>query len=185
MQQAPYIHFDEAGIFAGKGIAFFDDPISGEPNQPLPPQPEPTFPADGEPCTQEQYDAAGSWTTFVDGTIVIGSPPPANLAEQAAAALAAGLTVTSTKTPARNGIYPCDPDTQSHIQAEMIAILINGAFADGGSTVDWPDITGASHSFDIASFKALASAIGIFAALSLRVIRTNAGTLPSASATIA
>jgi hypothetical protein len=164
----PYIEFDDNGAWLGIGDAATPDAI----------------PAGAVACTTDQYAAAGPWTTLVDGAIVIGAPPPPTLGQQATAMLAAGLTIASTGTPALNGTYACDPATTQNIQAEIISIMLNSTFADGGATVAWPDVAGALHSFDIAAFKSFAAAIAAFVAVLTRIALSNSGTLPSTTTTI-
>lgn len=99
--------------------------------------------------------------------------------------LAAGCQIVSTGTPALDGTYACDNATQQHIMAEMISVLTNNVFADGGSTVAWADIAGASHTFTVAQFKAFSTAIAAFVATNLRIAASNTGTLPAQPITIA
>ncbi len=116
----------------------------------------------------------------VDPTI-----PESSLADQALALLSAGLTITSAGTPARSGTYATDAAAQREVTGEVVSLMLNGTFADGETAIDWVDIAGATHNFDVSSFKDLATKIGAFAQPCLRIIRTGAGTLPSAEATIA
>lgn len=107
--------------------------------------------------------------------------PPAG---QAAILIGLGVTVTSTSTPALSGTYPADPSTISHIQSEMISIIVNGTFADGTATVAFPDITGGSHVFTLGEFKSFATAIGAFFAAAIKFANGTAPALPSSSVTI-
>ena len=100
-------------------------------------------------------------------------------------ALAAGLTITSTSTSSLNGTYLCDPTTTSQINAEVSAILLNGTFADGTTSIAWPDASGNFHTMTIAQFKNVATAIGSYVSALIKVIKGNPGaTLPSANVTI-
>jgi hypothetical protein len=127
--------------------------------------------------------------SYNDTTFAAPLPPPApvlTLAQQAQALLATGLAVTSSSMPALNATYPTDPTTQDHVQAEVLAILLNGTFADGSASVAWPDVTGALHSFpSVAEFKLFASVISAFAAGIYKVLNGTNTTLPAASVTIA
>jgi len=99
----------------------------------------------------------------------------------------AGLQVTSTATPALNGTYACDGYTMSGLQAEINAILFSGAtpvFSDGSTTLNWPDITKAGHSFDVAHFRSLAEAIGHFIPACTQYAVGLTATAPSNTATI-
>ena len=111
-------------------------------------------------------------------------PPPPTLAEQAQTALGAGLTITSTATPALNGLYSVDSASTGLIQGEMIVILAVGTFADGGSTVVWLDLTGTPHTFTVAQFRAFAVAIARYIAALGKAIVGQVATLPPATATI-
>jgi predicted NUDIX family NTP pyrophosphohydrolase len=72
------------------------------------------------------------------------------------------------------------------VQAETIAILLNGTFADGGATVAWPDMSGTVHMFpSVAEFKAFAAAVASFVAAVAKVQNGTLTTLPPATATIA
>lgn len=113
---------------------------------------------------------------------VVATP---TLAEQAAALLAAGLTISSTSTPALDGTYATDSVSQQHIQAEIIAILTNNTFAEGTSSIAWLDAAGASHTFTVAQFKAFATAVAAFVSGCLWCMNGQSTTLPSASAMIA
>lgn len=111
--------------------------------------------------------------------------PGAALAAEAGAAFAAGLAITSTGTPALNGTYAIDPATQAHIQAEVISILLNSTFADGSTTVVWPDMAGNTHTFgSIAEFKQFAAAVAAYVAALFKVGNGTLTTLPAATATI-
>lgn len=110
--------------------------------------------------------------------------PSATLAQQAAVMLAAGLAVTSTGTPALDGTYAADPQTQSDLMAEVLSLAVNSAFTNGTASLGWPDIYGAYHTFNATQFKALATALGAFAGALKPIIASNSGTLPSASVTI-
>lgn len=155
--------------------------------------PDDVLPADCIEITDELY--AELFAAQTQGKVIVAGTddqpvaidpvvPPPSLADQAAALLAGGLAVTCTGTPARSATYPCDAATQQEIVAEMVSILANGCFADGESTIQWPDSGGVSHGFDIDGFKALATAIGAFTQPVLRIMRTNVGSLPAATATI-
>jgi hypothetical protein len=130
-------------------------------------------------------DTANIGDTWNGSSFVAANPPPApTLAQQAAALLFGGCHVTSTGTPALSATYPCDPTAQQQINAEITSILLNGTFADGETTIGWLDATGASHTFSIAEFKALATEIAAFVSGCIKVINGQSTTLPSASVTI-
>lgn len=127
---------------------------------------------------------AQGWT--YDGKTFAPPPPPPEptLPQQAAALLGTGLAITSTATPALNATYPATPAVQQQVIAEVTSILLNGTFADGTSTIEWPDVTGVGHAFTVAQFKALASAIAAFVSGCVKCLNGQSTTLPSATATI-
>jgi hypothetical protein len=115
------------------------------------------------------------------------APPAPTLAQQAAAAMSAGLAITSTSTPALNATYDVGTSAQNHMQAEMISLLASGGalFADGTATVAWPDMMGAIHTFTAAEAKAFFLAAGAYVAALFKVQNGTLTTLPAATATIA
>lgn len=117
------------------------------------------------------------------------TPTPLTLPQQASNALYAGVEITSTSTPALNGLYPVDAATQSHLQAEMISLLVSGgtAFADGSTSVVWPDMASpkVNHTFTAAEFKLFATAIYAYVAALYKVVNGSSTTIPPASVTIA
>jgi hypothetical protein len=105
-------------------------------------------------------------------------------------AIAAGLAVTSTATPALSATYGIDAGAQFNITAETVSILTNGTFTNGQSTRNWADVSGAFHTFTVAQFKTFATAIAGYVdelAVALATAQASGGgwTAPSASATIA
>ena len=131
--------------------------------------------------------ALPGFTAAVSGgvwTFTAPVPVVPTLAQQAQAAIGAGLAITSTGTPALSATYPVDAASQDHMVAEMTALLAVGTFADGTASVVWPDITGAPHTFNAAEFKALALAAGAYVAALFKVINGTLTALPAASATI-
>lgn len=113
-----------------------------------------------------------------------GPPPPPTLAQQAATSLAAGITITSTSTPALDGTYAATVTAQQQITAEITSILLNDTFADGTTTIEWLDTSGAAHAFTVAQFKTLATAIAAFVSGCVKAMNGQATTLPAAAMTI-
>lgn len=117
---------------------------------------------------------------------VFSDPPPVTptLAQQALALLSAGCQIVSTGTPALNGTYPVDAQTQAQITAEITSILLNDIFADGGSTIEWLDTANASHSFTLAQFKTFATAVAAFVSTCVKCTTGLATALPTQPSTI-
>ena len=123
------------------------------------------------------------WSYAGGGFTPPAAPAVPTLAQLAWVAMAMGLTLTSTGTPALSGVYAVDTTAQV-INAEVTSILLNGTFADGTGSVSWPDTSGALHTFTVAQFKVFATAIGSYVAALFKVINGISTTLPSSSVTI-
>ena len=132
--------------------------------------------------------------TVANGDLVAPAAPTAaelaaqQLAATVAAAFAAGLTITSTSTPAINGTYAVDQSAQTRISAIETAILKNGAFpGSNGTQMAYPDISGKLTVFpSTALFSEFATAVADYVAdLDLYAAGATGATLPSASVTIA
>jgi len=103
----------------------------------------------------------------------------------AIATMQKGLSVTSTATPALSGTYPVTgQELINGLQAQISAILLDNTFADGGAALAWPDIGGTTHSFDVAQFKTLASALLQFQAQWTAYAMGATTTAPPTTATI-
>lgn len=93
---------------------------------------------------------------------------PAHLAAKVAAsaptllraALAAGLTITSSATPALNGsTYAVDIDAQHKIAGVAAGIASRSRLPGGGATFAYADLAGGSHVFAAADFLNFAAAV--------------------------
>ena len=137
---------------------------------------------------------APGWTaTEAFGAWSFTPPPaaPAPTAQQVAQAaygalIAAGLNLTSTGTPALNGIFPIDAQAQSDIATESQFISTFTEFTNGGTIgLPWQQLSGAVVTFPTtAAFLAFAKATGqTVAAAKLAVVQGSA--MPSAAVTIA
>jgi hypothetical protein len=113
--------------------------------------------------------------------------PPPTPATIAAAALNAGLAVTSTSAPAVDGTYALDPATQSKIAAMVLTIQVNGTFPNAMTTYPWPLLNGAFVTFpSVTVFKTWATALSNYvAALDLYAAGAPGTALPTASTPIA
>ena len=103
--------------------------------------------------------------------------------------LAQGCALTSTGTPALNGTYALDKDSQSNISAIADGIANGKGLPGGGSTFNYPDVMGAQHAFDAAHFVAAAAAFETFIYDFDQALETlvsgGTATMPVASVTIA
>jgi hypothetical protein len=123
---------------------------------------------------------------YVSGTfIALAAPPHPTLPQQAATLIAAGLTITSTSTPAIDATYPCDQTTQTQLSAEVISLMLNGTFADGSDTIEWMDVNRTGHTMTIAQFKTVATAIGAYVSGLTKCINGQASALPTSTVTVA
>lgn len=120
------------------------------------------------------------------------APPTLTAAQVAAAtaasAMAAGLAITSTSTPALNGTYPVDEIKQTQIGQVEVYIQKNGKFpGSSGTSLAWFDISGTAHIFtSTALFSEFATAVADYVAdLDLYGASAPGATLPAASITIA
>lgn len=148
--------------------------------------PQPTY----NPATQTIAPASaptlanGQWTL---GWTISALPAAQLVANAAQAAIAQGVAITSTSTPALNGTYACDPTTQDNINSEIAAIELNGTFANQQLATAWPNSTGAV-SLTIAQFKEIATAIGAYVAAvdaaEMTLAAGGSATFPSNAATI-
>lgn len=137
--------------------------------------------------------SAAQHAEIVPGSTWSGSavlPPPApsapTLAQQAGAALGAGLAITSTATPALNGTYACDDAAQGRMNRVQGFIAANGKFPGGVSALPWPDMVGAIHTFPTTTeFTAFASAVADYVFALDQVAMGTSTSLPTAAATIA
>ena len=133
---------------------------------------DPTYSIDGSGNVTETYS-----------TIPI---PPQVIA---AAALAAGLAITSTGTPALNATYATDTEARDEIASIELYIAEYGTFPGGATSLAYPDITGTMHTFPtVGAFAPFAKAIADYVAAVIETANINANggdqAFPSASATI-
>ncbi len=127
-----------------------------------------------------------SWAV-TGGNLATYAPqaPARTPAQQAVAAMAAGLAITSTSTPALSGTYGVDAATTDHIQSEMLCVLVAGTFADGTAELAWPDLAGVIRTFpSIGAFRAFALAVSGYVAALYKVQNGTLTALPDATATM-
>jgi hypothetical protein len=135
-----------------------------------------------------EWDGTTPYTPPSGLTARIYTPPaptPPTLAQQAQTALAAPVDITSTSTPSLNGAYAITDIDQAHITAVVTNILLTGSFPGGASTYDWPDASGALHTFpSVAEFKSFATALSAYVAALIGCTTGAVSALPNSSITI-
>lgn len=124
-------------------------------------------------------DSTGSWifAPFV-------APTP-TVAQQAQAALSAGLSVVSTGTPALNGTYATDQLSQMDIIAIETSLNAGKGFPGGVTTFNYADTLGAFHAFTQSNFTDFAAAVRDYVYALKSVIAGSSSTPPNESSTIA
>ena len=126
---------------------------------------------------------------YANGAFVAPPAPPApTLAQQAAAALGAGLTITSTGTPAINGTYAIAsgiPFGREDIGTEAQFVSTFSEFTNGAQTLEWPLLNGTFVTFpSTASFMNFAKAAAQYYAAVKAVVAAGQGSFPSNQVTI-
>jgi hypothetical protein len=71
----------------------------------------------------------------------------------------AGVTITSTATPALNGTYDIGSDARGNATAVCTGVALGKPLPSGGATLNYPDVTGQMHAFASADFVNFALAI--------------------------
>jgi len=117
------------------------------------------------------------------------APPPPTLAQQAAMAAGAGLSValTGSMTLAAT-VFPTDRMTQTKLGAVVTTINAAAAFPGGATSYPMKDAAGGWHTFNTAQYKAVAGAITAYVAACDLIADGNplaATALPAASITLA
>ena len=141
--------------------------------------------------TQAEYNlikSAHYGATLINGVVTAFAPPTPTLAQQAAALLAGGLTVTSTGTPAINGTYGCADADQARFNRMFSAIQKAGgnAWPAGIASLVWPLKGAAPVTFtSVATFLEVALAVEAFVIACDQIMVTDTGTLPASAVTIA
>lgn len=101
-------------------------------------------------------------TVIAAGATSLGGLAPA---DAVAVMTAMGCSVSSTSTPALDGVYAADLATQQAITSEALYVQVTGSnggtakFTNGQQTRGWPDATGAIHVFTTAQFIPFAEAV--------------------------
>ena len=140
------------------------------------------------PVSAAQWSAQSGSFYVAGGLQAAGTAPAVTLtpAQQAQAALAAGVTVTSTGTPALDGTYPTSGPIWSDLKDEALFIASFGEFSSGAATISFALSPSSVVTFTApAQLQAVVKAIGQYQTTLKTIIATGAGTLPSAGLTIA
>jgi len=137
----------------------------------------------GSPPTGQTFMAMDNLTGIVAGTAA-----PSVASQQAATILAAsgagaGIVLTCTSNAALSGTYAIDPLSQQKITAIAAAINANLGLPGGGSTFNYPDISGAPHAWTAVEFPKLAKAALNFI-YALDVALAGSTSLPSTAVPI-
>jgi hypothetical protein len=195
---AQYVSFDPTLPSPQPILGWYDTALTPYPN--LPPS-APTLPAGFIAVTTPQWSqhigdlAKTSWS-IVGGVLTYApvpppAPTPAQVADATYAAfIAAGLTVTSTGTPALSGVYAIDADSQVTITTEANFVGAFQEFTNQQTTdLQWPLPNGSTAVFPtMAAFMAFAKQTGqVVAAAKLAASLMAAGqtaSMPSASVVI-
>ena len=125
--------------------------------------------------------------TYSGSTFTAPAMPTPTLAQQAAAAIGAGLTLTlSGSLTLAATLFPTDAVTAAKL-ADMAAMAARGVLPLGATTYPMKDAAGTWHQFNAAQYQAVAAAIAAYAAAIILIADGNpfgATALPSASVSI-
>jgi hypothetical protein len=125
------------------------------------------------------YALVGGVVTQTYATQAIAAPTAQQLALAAyAAAISAGVVVTSTATPALNATYACDSGAQDNLSAIITGIAAGLGLPGGGPTLVYLDAASAPHVFTQAQFATLAVAIRNYV-YALDLFAAGQGSMPS------
>ena len=142
----------------GQIIQWHDTDAFGYPTDPAGTATLPVSAAEWATQATPQHVAAGA---LAPGLIT----PALTLAQQAAAALAAGVEIalsgSMTLTPT---VFPTDPVTQAKLNAVSTVVLKTGAFPGGATEYPMKDAAGDWHTFTVGQYEAVATAIAAYVA---------------------
>jgi hypothetical protein len=150
-----------------------------------------TMPTGAVVCTSSQASDPGQWCVDVSSTPpAVVSAPAAQLAAQALiqsaqTALAAGISIVSSGTPALNATYAVDQLSQMDVIAIETSLNAGKGFPGGVTTFNYQDAGGVMHAFSESNFTDFAAAVRDYVYALKSVIAGSSSTLPAASVTIA
>lgn len=142
------------------------------------------FVADLIDITSTSPQPACGWT-YSESTFAAPVIAAVSAMGEATEALLAGLSITSTGTPALNGRYAVDQLSQMDIIAIETSINAGKGFPGGATTFSYADIAGVVHSFTEANFTDFAATVRDYVYALKSVIAGASTTLPSSTSTIA
>lgn len=123
------------------------------------------------------------------GGVVAYSAPPRTLVAQAADGLRCGFSITlSGSVTLAATKFPIDPVSHVKLGAVVTTLTATGAFPGGATSWPMKDCAGVWHTFGIAPYKAVASAIAAYIAALYLIMDGNplgAVAIPAPSATLA
>jgi hypothetical protein len=148
--------------------------------------PDGTLPAGAIECTQAQAEDPSAWLVK-DSAIAQAPAPVLTLAQQAAAASVAGLSIalSGTMTLAAT-LFPTDASTQKAIES-MNAMARAGVLPLGSTTYPMIDASGTWHHFTASQYQAVAGAIAAYVSACDLIAAGNpmgATSLPAASVSL-
>lgn len=132
--------------------------------------------------TYTAWLAAGNWPTYATDTDALkqvfdDSYPagwPQTLAQQAAAAVAAGLSLTLTGSFTLGAtLFPTDPDTQLKLGNVVNIVNSTSAFPNNQATFPMRDSAGTWYNFTVPQYVAVAGAIANYVTTLVLIIDGN------------
>lgn len=138
------------------------------------------IPTDGE-LTHVLLQSSLSWNIIYP----VGQTDVSRLdgSDAALAKQVSGIIITSTSQPSLNGTYSLDPTTVSNLDGLYVGVKLGDGFPGGGTTFEYPDISGSLHTFDESHFSAFGIAVRNYL-YSLNQAGITNGPWPSANVTI-
>lgn len=112
--------------------------------------------------------------SYSGGAFSAPAAPVLTLAQQAAAAISAGLTITlSGSITLAATLFPTDPVATGKIADVMTTVNTTGAFANGATSFPMKDSAGNWHTFTVSQYKAVATAIDNYVAPLVLIVDGN------------
>jgi hypothetical protein len=138
--------------------------------------------------TQWASRMTGLWAVQ-GGALVASTAPAPTLAEDAMAAIGAGLMIALSGSVTLSAtIFPTDPVTQAKLAAVVTTLTATGEFPGGAATYPLKSASGEWYTFTVNQYKAVAGAIASYVAALDLIIDGNplsATALPASSVSLA